>query len=242
MNEHLATYPTFHIQNRRLHEAQTAANKTEAYFAKSAAGSVHLKALGSKAHIQIISKDLDGAEKTLIQAKEIFQRNAIIPPAFCGDYFLSQLFFDIYLLELATLSNNKSSITEFRKKVSKSTKIALKNSKKFLLFLPEGELHELGLLFYSYLIKRKGHSVIYLGQSVPLADIIEVDKLKNFDYLLTAFITSFTNHNISEYLKDMSSTFNDKTIFVFVDGVKNFKSLPKNVLPVSSPSEFLEKI
>ncbi|MFW5979061.1 MAG: MerR family transcriptional regulator, partial [Bacteroidia bacterium] len=42
-----------------------------------------------------------------------------------------------------------------------------KDAKKFILFLPEKEFHELGLLFYSYLIKKSGHSVIYLGSSVP---------------------------------------------------------------------------
>ena len=41
-------------------------------------------------------------------------------------------------------------------------------ARKFLLFLPEGEWHEIGLLFALYLIKEAGHEVIYLGQSVPL--------------------------------------------------------------------------
>ncbi len=44
-------------------------------------------------------------------------------------------------------------------------------SRRFLLFLPEGELHELGLLFFHYILKKHGHQVIYLGQSVPFADL-----------------------------------------------------------------------
>ena len=51
------------------------------------------------------------------------------------------------------------------------------NSKTFVLFLPEGEYHELGLLFFYYLVKRRGHQVIYLGQSVPFNDLIETKKL-----------------------------------------------------------------
>ena len=50
------------------------------------------------------------------------------------------------------------------------------NSKRFTLFLPEGEFHELGLLFFHYLIKRRGHQVIYLGQSVPLNDLFETKR------------------------------------------------------------------
>jgi len=51
-------------------------------------------------------------------------------------------------------------------------------SKKFILFLPEGELHELGLLFYSFMLKKSGHQVIYLGQSVPFHDLIEINEIK----------------------------------------------------------------
>ena len=43
--------------------------------------------------------------------------------------------------------------------------------KKFLLFLPEGEWHEIALLFAHYLIVEANHEVIYLGQSVPYSDI-----------------------------------------------------------------------
>ncbi|HNS47584.1 MAG TPA: MerR family transcriptional regulator, partial [Bacteroidales bacterium] len=37
-----------------------------------------------------------------------------------------------------------------------------RDSKRFILFLPENELHELGLLFYSYLVRKSGHKIIYL--------------------------------------------------------------------------------
>lgn len=40
-----------------------------------------------------------------------------------------------------------------------------------LLFLPEGEHHELGLLFLHYLLKTRNIRVIYLGANVPMGDI-----------------------------------------------------------------------
>lgn len=46
--------------------------------------------------------------------------------------------------------------------------------KKAVLFLPEGEHHELGLLFVYYLLKRKGIKVIYLGANVPMSDVQNV--------------------------------------------------------------------
>lgn len=41
-----------------------------------------------------------------------------------------------------------------------------------VLFLPEHDLHELGLLFYHYYLKKKGVKSIYLGQAVPYDDIV----------------------------------------------------------------------
>jgi len=38
----------------------------------------------------------------------------------------------------------------------------------YLVFLPDQEMHELGLLYVHYILKAQGESVVYLGQSVPL--------------------------------------------------------------------------
>ena len=48
--------------------------------------------------------------------------------------------------------------------------------KKVILYLPENELHELGLLFYTFIVRKSGHEALYLGQSTPfnaLADVVE---------------------------------------------------------------------
>ena len=60
---------------------------------------------------------------------------------------------------------------------------SFKINKSVLLFLPEGEFHELGLLFMHYMLKSRGISVVYLGASIPLKDVEYVIKNKNPDYL-----------------------------------------------------------
>jgi MerR family transcriptional regulator, light-induced transcriptional regulator len=60
---------------------------------------------------------------------------------------------------------------------------------KVILFLPEGELHELGLLFYSYLLLELNYHVIYLGQSVPANDLIKVAE----KYRCKLFVASLIN-------------------------------------------------
>lgn len=91
---------------------------------------------------------------------------------------------------------------------------SVKVGKKFLLFLPEGELHEISLLFSSYLIKSHGHKVIYLGQSTPNGDLLSVYKLHQPDYLLTVITTSPSSENAQEYLNALSERFSDAQILV----------------------------
>src|ERR1035437_4766443 len=73
------------------------------------------------------------------------------------EHFISNLIRQKLIIALDTQVNNSNS-----------------NRKSFLLFLRDGEYHEISHLFYSFLIKRKGHRVIYLGQNTPLADIIQI--------------------------------------------------------------------
>lgn len=86
--------------------------------------------------------------------------------------------------------------------------------KKFLLFLPEGELHEISLLFASYLIKSKGHKVIYLGQSTPKEDLLSVYKVHQPEFLLTVITTSPSSEYAQEYINSLSERFSDSQILV----------------------------
>ena len=88
-----------------------------------------------------------------------------------------------------------------------------KNARKFILFLPENEFHELGLLFYNYLIKKAGQSVIYLGSSVPFKDIVETNHIVQADYLFTSITASLTGEKLEQYIRDLSGTFPKQEIF-----------------------------
>ena len=68
--------------------------------------------------------------------------------------------------------------------IDKQTLPKNKNS-KFLLFLPEGEMHEIGLLLANYMIREKGCQTIYLGQNVPIEDVIQVCDSFEPDYIYT---------------------------------------------------------
>jgi DNA-binding transcriptional MerR regulator len=84
-------------------------------------------------------------------------------------------------------------------------------SKKFVLFLPDNELHELALLFYTYLIKARGHQVIYLGQSVPMEDLRKVTTLRNTDFIVTVFTQI---NEVEKYVTKLMNEFKDQTILL----------------------------
>ncbi|MFN5331092.1 MAG: B12-binding domain-containing protein, partial [Bacteroidota bacterium] len=98
--------------------------------------------------------------------------------------------------------------------VAIDAQLSQRGGKKFLLFLPEGELHEISLLFASYLIKSKGHKVIYLGQSTPNDDLLSVYKLHQPEYLLTVVTTSPSSEYVQEYVTALSERFSGAQLLV----------------------------
>lgn len=89
------------------------------------------------------------------------------------------------------------------------------NAEKFLLFLPEGEWHEIGLLFSLYLLKEKGHDVIYLGQSVPYSDILATGASRHFDHIMVSSTIPQPEFDFVTYLQDLGGAFPDKNILYF---------------------------
>ena len=74
------------------------------------------------------------------------------------------------------------------------------NSKKplFLIANVEKEYHDIGLLFSSYLVKKNGFNVVYLGKNVPISNILDFIEHKNPNY----FISIFTSYPESEKIDD----------------------------------------
>ena len=90
----------------------------------------------------------------------------------------------------------------------------LQLSKTVLLFLPEGEHHELGLLFVYYLLKSRGITVLYLGSNVPMKDVECVASLKNPDFLYTHLTSVAQNFNFERFLLNVHNRMPDRKIIV----------------------------
>jgi DNA-binding transcriptional MerR regulator len=90
----------------------------------------------------------------------------------------------------------------------------LKVNKTVLLFLPEGEYHEVGLLFVYYLLKSRGVPVIYLGANVPLTDVEYVVKLKKPNYLFSHLTSAGHNFHLERFIANITKKFNGTPIVI----------------------------
>lgn len=100
------------------------------------------------------------------------------------------------------------------------------NTKHCLLFLPEGELHEISLLFLSYLLKSRNHRITYLGMSVPLNDVVEVVQFKKPDAIYTIFTSTPTDEDIDAYLQALGEQFADTPVFISGSRLASYSSTP----------------
>ncbi|MCK5467036.1 MAG: MerR family transcriptional regulator [Cyclobacteriaceae bacterium] len=87
-------------------------------------------------------------------------------------------------------------------------------NKKYLLFLPENEFHEIGLLFSAYIIKSRNNKVIYIGQNVPHLDLVSIYKDHNPDCLLTVMTTFPQLDRVQAYIYKLSDSFPNSQILI----------------------------
>lgn len=120
------------------------------------------------------------------------------------------------------------------------------SAKTYVLFLPENEIHELGLLYLNYELTLRGNNTIYLGQSLPL---------DNLDYFFKSgkefcFITSMTimpyNAKVEEYFKEIDAILKGVKHQLIATGnktnlVKNLK-FNSNIKLYKSVSDLLKEL
>ena len=74
------------------------------------------------------------------------------------------------------------------------------DSKTYLFFLPNEELHEIGLLYLYYLTKARGHKCLYLGQSLPVEDLISISKSAAPDFVVCVLTTNTPSLQMNSFL------------------------------------------
>ena len=113
-------------------------------------------------------------------------------------------------------------------------------ARRWLLFLPAEELHELALMFMNYLLRARGHHTFYLGQNLPLVGLINVDATYHPDVVVTVLTSQPERGRVADYAREVQAMFPDALLVLYgalarQEGLE----LPKNCVSPVLMTDFL---
>ena len=95
-----------------------------------------------------------------------------------------------------------------------STPLPDPGSETWLLFLPENEFHEIGLLFAYYMIRLSGRKVFYLGSNVPMESVYAAINDTKPQNLLLFLVHYDLPDQIQKSLNRLNSYFSGSNIYL----------------------------
>lgn len=114
---------------------------------------------------------------------------------------------------------------------------------KYLLFCPDQEYHELGLLFMNYMLRSRNCQTVYVGSSVPIADLEVVYQTHHPQYLFTYITTNPAGDNLVEYFTTLVHMFPKAKVLAAGNPVKLVKAeLPEEMLFLNDATDAIAQI
>ena len=120
-------------------------------------------------------------------------------------------------------------------------------SKTFVLYLPDNEIHELGLMFLNYEILSKGYQSIFLGQSIPIFSLKDLVPLYDNIVFVSYFTVQPDKENIMAYLnKFHEMLLKDTASELWISGKMlqeiNKSNLPKTIVAFSQIDQLVQNL
>lgn len=117
------------------------------------------------------------------------------------------------------------------------------NSPTYLLYLPEGELHELVLLYMNYILRASGQHVVYLGQNLPFKDLEMTHEQFQAEYICTVMTALPDRDQVQSYLNRLSERFSKSTVYVCGFQVQHdFLVFPENVVRLGRMQDLVDRL
>ena len=112
---------------------------------------------------------------------------------------------------------------------------------KIILYLPEGQSHELSILYLHYMLKAKGNEVLMFGMNYSLESLQETVKLVKADRVITLINEKLQRSSVQAYITRLSDILGDETIAVLTgyEVLANQINSPSNIRIVKSMQELL---
>lgn len=104
-----------------------------------------------------------------------------------------------------------------------------RNDRIFVLYLPQNEIHELGLMYLNYEILAHGYKTIYLGESVPIESLLDVKKyFDNITFICYATVEP-NKSEINPYISEIEAKIlDDNTNLWLIGRMLEFVTLKSN--------------
>lgn len=90
----------------------------------------------------------------------------------------------------------------------------VRKEKTALLFLPEGEHHEMGILFVTFLLKVRGIKIIYLGANIPMKDVGYVCNEKKPDLIFVHLTAAAANFNFERFITSIVQQAGERRVII----------------------------
>ena len=84
----------------------------------------------------------------------------------------------------------------------------------FLIYLPQGEMNELSLLFLNYLISSYGFKVINAGVDVSIEDLLETKEVREPEYIMTIVNDSLSGQELQIYVDHICAHFPNTQVVI----------------------------
>ena len=113
------------------------------------------------------------------------------------------------------------------------------NGKRYLLFLPPNETHEVGLLFAQYILKTNGHQTLYLGQNLPFESIEEVNNYYEPDFAISVLTVSSSDPSIDITINKLRERLGKTPLILAGNSICNSNlSQEENLILIQNISDF----
>jgi DNA-binding transcriptional MerR regulator len=117
------------------------------------------------------------------------------------------------------------------------------SARRWVLFLPAHELHELALLFMNYTLRARGQHTLYLGQNLPVEELAPVCDAYQPDAVVTVLTSQPERGRVAEFARTVSASCGDKLVVLYgplarQEGLE----LPENCVSPELMTDFLALI
>ncbi len=121
----------------------------------------------------------------------------------------------------------------------------LHNHRTYILYLPENEIHEIGLLYLNYELTAAGYRTLYLGQAMPLQSLKNLLSIHPPPVFVSYFTVAPASHTIHTYIEHFNKEMNGERIhelWMVGKQTRYIKNAPSYIKPFTSIEQLINTV